>query len=175
MKTFPLVVVAIMYAVAVGCGKSGREQSGPQATAAEPPHGLPATPPRKSESRHLAPGIISVRMLGPLDSATPNPTPVRASIAEDVMGADSRLAIPAESGALVVPIVSGKNGDVSGIGLALWSVDVDGHQYRLVGEDRNPAVAFVSVNSMKNPAVKTTHISGGDVVDFKLLKPAELR
>jgi len=164
-----------MSAAAVGCGKSHREQSAPQATTAEPPHGLPAPQPRKSESRHLAPGIISVRMLGSLDSGMPNPSPVRASIAEDVMGADSRLAIPAESGALVVPIVSGKDGDVSGIGLALWSVDVDGHQYRLVGEDRNPAVAFVSVNSIKNPSAYTTHISGGDIVDFKLQKPAELR
>ncbi|MGD1070913.1 MAG: hypothetical protein ABSB15_12290 [Bryobacteraceae bacterium] len=75
---------------------------------------------------------------------------IPAPIEEDVRGADSRLAIPAGARALVRELVSGKMRDISQIGLSLYSVDLGGRQYRLVGADRNPAVANILLDPARN-------------------------
>jgi hypothetical protein len=100
---------------------------------------------------------------------------IRGSIEEDVKGADSRLAIPAGAKALVSPLLFSKNRDVSQIQLGLYSVDLGGRQYHLVGDGLNPAIATVTVDSDRTPENKSAHINEGAILDFTLQKPAELR
>jgi hypothetical protein len=112
-----------------------------------------------------------------VDSATHLPVDsfILASIEDNVNGADSRLAIPAGSSALLTPILFSKNRDVSQIQLGLYSVELGGRQFHLVGEGLNPAIAIVTVNSDRTPENKTAHITEGAILDFTLQKPAELR
>lgn len=177
------MVAAVILMAGSGCSKAqkqpeagqepGRVAAPPLDTLKQPP--APQLP--KTESRRLAPGTIRVRLLLAVDSSTPLPSDsfIFGSIEDDVNGADSRLAIPAGTRALLTPLLFTKKGDVSQIQLGLYSVDLGGRQYHVVGEELNPAVATVTVDSDRTPENKTAHISEGDIVDFKLQKPAELR
>ena len=176
MKKAVFVLSVAVSLASFGCGRAQKKEEPPQTLAApaispEPP----AAPLPKAESRRLAPGTIKVRMMGIIDSSTPIFGFTLGSVGEDVLGADSRLAIPAGTSVLVQPVRFEKNGDVSQASLIIYSVDLDGHQYHLIGEDKAPPVAIVTVNSMQDPANKVVHISTGDIVEFRLAKPAELR
>jgi hypothetical protein len=179
LRTIALGVALIgILATGAGCGKAKEKKPASQAASAPPDQlAAPAPSPQlpRAESRRLAPGTIKVKVLGVLDSSTPIQRFERGSIAEDVLGADSRLAIPAGTPALLESLRFVKIGYVSEIDLSIYSVDLNGHQYTLSGEDRNPAIAVITVDSVRTPAVTTVHISEGDIVAFKLAKPAELR
>ena len=186
MKRLVFVLAVALCSLAfAACSGSKKAQNKPEASSAVPPPlaslqqsaSPQSSPTQRAESRHLAPGTIQVRVLDVLDSGSPPAGLIRASIVEDVKGADSRLAIPAGTPALLSPLLSGKfgkYGDVSQIGLSLFLVDLDGHQYMLKGEDVSPATALVTVDSTRNPVNKTAHIGEGTILEFTLRKPADL-
>jgi hypothetical protein len=111
-----------------------------------------------------------------LDSALPpvNEAFIRGRIADDVLGSDHKLAIPAGASALMVPTQFGKQGDVSQIGLSLFSVDLDGRQYRIKVDQNNPATAVIT-DDARQTGHKTAHISDGTIVDFTLHNAVTLR
>ena len=121
--------------------------------------------------------MIRVQMLDVLDSATPPAagTFIRGRVADDVIGADHKLAIPAGAFALIVPLGFGKTGNVSHIALSLFSVDLDGLQYRLKVDAKDPATALITEDATQGNRRKSAHITDGDIVDFTLHNPLTLK
>jgi hypothetical protein len=182
LNRIAVVVAGVAFMAGSGCGKAEKTAVPSNLDRPVPPptsslHQPPPPTLAKADSRHLAPGSIRVRIGQTVDSSSPLPDNafVLASVAEDVKGVDSQLAIPAGASALLKPLLFSSGRDASEIALSLYSVDVGGHQYQLVGQDFNPAVAVVKVDSVHHPENKTVHINEGAVLDFMMPKPAQLR
>jgi len=182
LNRMTVVVAVVTFLAGSGCSKA--EKSAPPSDLQRPEPPPTSTlhqplPPQlaNAESRHLAPGTIRVRVGQVLDSSAPLPDNsfILASIAEDVKGADSQLAIPAGTSALLKPLLFGGSREVSEIALSLYSVNMGGRQYQLRGQDFNPATAVVRVDSVHTPENKTAHINEGAVLDFIMPKSADLR
>lgn len=178
-----VIPAAVILLAAFGCSEAPKHSEAQQvpdkivAPSIDSLKQAPAPQLPTTESRRLAPGTIRVRILDAIDSGVrlPSDAFIRGSIEEDVKGSDSQLAIPAGAKALVSPLHFSKDRDVSQIQLSLFSVDLGGRQYHLVGDGLNPAIATVTVDSDRTPENKSAHINEGAILDFVLQKPAELR
>ena len=120
--------------------------------------------------------IVPIRMLEVLDSETPVLEPfIVAKVDADVHGSDGGLALPAGSNALLTVVGMGKVKGISSLSLALYSVDVNGHQYRFIEGDTRKAVAVFTEDGGNGAMHRTVHLSESSVVNFKLVAPVQLR
>jgi hypothetical protein len=169
------MVVALGMLSACGHGKPVDSVSTDNADHAQP--AADAAPIRVPESSGLAAGsTITVQLREVLDSDTPSSEPfVLATVPDDILGADGRLAFPAGSHALIVVRAAGKRNAISEITLALYSISAGGHQVRFVDGVKDLASTTFSENGADGPTHRSVHLADASRIQFKLESALSLK
>jgi hypothetical protein len=129
------------------------------------------------ETKGLNPGgSILVELREALDSDSAYLPPFVAGLtAQDVVDASGKVLIPIGSHVVMTPRVGGKNGTISGILLALFSVDVNGKPLYLTIGTKDTATAQFVEESSNGPGHRNVHLSARSLVKFKIHAPVDNR
>lgn len=129
------------------------------------------------DTKGLSPGgSILVELGEALDSDSAYLPPFVAGLtAQDVVDAGGKVIIPSGSRAVMTPRVGGKNGTVSGILLALFSVNVNGKTLYLTTGTKDTATAQFVEEASNGPGHRNVHLSARSLVKFKVHAPVDNR
>ena len=121
-------------------------------------------------------GSILVELREALDSDSAYLPPFVAGItAQDVVDASGKVIIPTGSHVVMTPRVSGKNGTLSGILLALFSVNVSGKTLYLTSGTKDTATAQFVEEASNGPGHRNVHLSARSLIKFKVHAPVDNR
>ena len=127
------------------------------------------------DSKSIAAGTpIEVELGEVVDSgAVFEPRYVLGTVLDDVKGADGRLAIPAESAALMIVRDAAKNGTISKLVLGLNRLQVAGKTVR--SENKDLALLTLQDDSAGGDFHRSVHLYKQSRVTFKLETAIPLR
>jgi hypothetical protein len=126
-------------------------------------------------NKGLAPGgSVIVELREAIDTSSSYLPPfIPGVVVEDVVGPGGELVIPAGSQAVMMPRVAGRNGTLSGLLLALFSVEVNGKSLFLTSGTRDTATAQFVEESANGAGHRSVHLSSRSVVRFKIHAPVD--
>jgi len=152
-------------------GACRRTSDEPKLTAPRPDlTATPGAPPGQTVrlSQELASGTsIPVELRTVLDSSLASGF-VLGVLAEDVMGGNGGVAIPAGSAVTMLIRKMGKTGAISVLDLGLYSVNIAGQQYGLSDGETDAAILHFTEDAGNGPAHRAVHLQYGRRLEFKL-------
>lgn len=98
-----------------------------------------------------------------------------AVVAEDVLGADGKIAIPAGAPALLVVRQVGRQGGISHLTLALYQVIVGEKTYRMLAGNQDLALLALVEDSTKGAMHRSVHVERQARLEFRISTSIKLK
>lgn len=176
-NSFSRWFAAAVFLALCGCGNEAAKQAPSVAQRATQTSAAPTPAPQpQAVSNAIAAGTtVPLTLMETVDSARPfYASFVSGTVAENVMGSDGKLAIPAGANALLTVRVAGRNGPISVLYIAAYSVDIGGRQCQFVRNNKDSAFLTFSEDASKGPMHRSVHLQRGTVLNFKLSQNLQL-